>query len=371
MRIGIVCYPSVGGSGFLATKLGLELAKMEHEVHFFSYETPHLLQTGHLHGIKVHIVDVTSYALFKYPPYTLSLTSSLIEESDNLDIINVHYAIPHAASAFLTKIQTGLPFVVTLHGSDVHTVGPHPAYRHSVSVTLKQADALTSVAQYLSKEAEQNFGISNVPVIPNFVDAEQFTRSKYKDECCIFEPAGYDILHVSNFRAIKRTTDLIKAMSIVKQAIPEVHLYLVGEGPERIAAGYLVGKHRLEKTVTFLGMRRDIPTLLYSSSIFCLPSELEAAPLSILEAMAMEVPVVASRAGGIPEIAIEGETALLCEPLNPTDLAEKLIKLLQNKQMQRTFGEKARERVLEYHDPIKITLMYEKLYEEVLNKINR
>ncbi|MFX0094035.1 MAG: glycosyltransferase, partial [Candidatus Hodarchaeota archaeon] len=216
MRIGIICYPSVGGSGFLATKLGLELAKRGHEVHFFSYETPHLLQTGHLHSVQVHIVDVTSYALFKFPPYTLSLTSKLIEESGKLDILNVHYAIPHAASAFLAKTQTHLPFVVTLHGSDVHTVGPHPAYRHSVSVTLKQADALTTVAQFLADEAKRNFDISDVSVIPNFVDAKQFTRSAYKNECCIIAPSDYNILHVSNFRSVKRTTDLIKAMSIVK-----------------------------------------------------------------------------------------------------------------------------------------------------------
>lgn len=368
MRIGIVCYPSVGGSGFLATKLGLELAKKDHEVHFFSYETPHLLQTGHLHGIRVHIVDVTSYALFKFPPYTLSLTSKLIEESKKLDILNVHYAIPHAASAFLTKMQTGLPFIVTLHGSDVHTVGSHPAYRHSVSITLKQADALTCVAQYLADESKRNFDISGIEVIPNFVDAEYFTRSKYKHECCIIEPSDYNILHVSNFRAVKRTPDLIKALKIVKQSIPKVKLYLVGEGPERIATGYLVDKYELENNVTFLGIRRDISTLLYSSTLFCLPSELEASPLTILEAMAMEVPVVASRAGGIPEIAIDGETALLSEALNPEDLAEKLIALLEDRETQKRFGKNARARVLKFHDPIKITEIYENLYERILQK---
>ena len=364
MRIGISCYPTVGGSGILATRLGLELAKRGNEVHFITYERPVLIQGMDQENVFVHHVSVMEYPLFKYPPYTVALGSEMIRVSQrhDLDLIHVHYAVPHATAALLSRMVTGVPYVVTLHGSDVNIIGNDPSYRPVNAHSIESADAVTAVSKYLAEDAHERLCIKKeISVIPNFVDHETYNaisnHSKNKNRMFV-------VIHVSNFRPVKRVLDIVEAMGLILKKDKDVQLLLVGDGPERHAAEVMVAEKSLNGHVRFTGFRRDIPSLLKCSNALVLSSESESAPLTLLEGMSSGLPVIATRVGGIPEIVSDGENGLLVSPKSPEEIAEKIITLKGDTQLRNRLGLAARETVLERYTADKVVSMYEQVYRK-------
>jgi N-acetyl-alpha-D-glucosaminyl L-malate synthase BshA len=299
MKIGITCYPTMGGSGILATRLGVELAKRGHEVHFITYERPVAIQDQDYENVHVHLVSVVEYPLFKYPPYTVALGSEMfrITEQQDLDLLHVHYALPHSTAAFLARELTGKPYVATLHGSDVTILGSDASYMPVNTLSLEKADAVTAVSNFIAKEAHESLGISReINVISNFVDSDRFFPAPCEDPEVI---KGRDVVvtHISNFRPVKRIGDLVYAMSIVTKKAPEARLVLVGDGPERHNIEKLVNQLDLSRHVLFTGYRSDVPHLLGCADVVVLCSETESTPLTLLEGMSCGLPVVASGRG--------------------------------------------------------------------------
>jgi N-acetyl-alpha-D-glucosaminyl L-malate synthase BshA len=358
LRIGITCYPGVGGSGILATRLGVEFAKRRHDVHFITYERPFAVQGIDQENVHIHLVNVLEYPLFKYPPYTVALASEMarVAKDEQLDVLNVHYAIPHATAAYLAREITGVPYVVTLHGSDVTILGSDPSYHIVNTHSVEKADAVTAVSSFMQREAYERLGIEReVKVIPNFVDAEAFSPKKYGADDC--EECG-GIIHVSNFRPVKRVSDLVNAMAIVTKEEPKAKLTLVGDGPDRHGVEKLIDSLDLNGNVTMTGFRSDIPNLMRCSDIGVLCSETESAPLTLLEGMSTGLPMVATKVGGVQEIIEDGKNGLIVLPKHPEELAQAILRLYRDQKLRRRLGEKARKTVIERYTAEKVVNQY-------------
>jgi N-acetyl-alpha-D-glucosaminyl L-malate synthase BshA len=370
MKIGMVCYPSHGGSGTIATELGKALGVKGHQVHFISYSIPYRLREYN-ENVFFHEVNMMNYPLFEYPPYSLALSVKMADiiEKENLDLINVHYAIPHSTSAYLAKQMLGgnVKVITSLHGTDVTIVGSDESYYRINKFSIEQSDGVTTVSEFLKRETEERFHI-NIPikVIPNFVDTERFSKTHRCRAKCLFAPKGERIImHVSNFRPVKRIEDVISAFALIHDDIPS-KLLMVGDGPMMSSALRAVEKLGISSSVMFLGKQDDVAGVLPIADLFLIPSESESFGLSALEAMSCEVPVIATNVGGLPEVIEHGQTGYLVEVGNVEAIAEWAKRLLKDDDLHDKMGILARQSVLEKFHQDKIVTMYEDYYEEIL-----
>jgi L-malate glycosyltransferase len=373
MRIGITCYPTYGGSGAVATELGLELARRGHDVHFISYASPFRLR-GFAERVTFHEVTQVEYPLFEQSsPYALALAVKQHEVAvrESLDLMHVHYAIPHAATAWLAKQmlkdQRDLKIVTTLHGTDITLVGQDPSYFTLTKFSIEQSDAVTAVSAYLRDETYRAFGCAScdIKVIPNFISTADYHPAADGAPRCALAPESHRILiHVSNFRPVKRILDVIRIFAGVRKTVPAT-LVLVGDGPERDPAEQEVDRLGLKKNVRFLGKVDNVADVLRGGDLFLLPSATESFGLAALEAMACGVPVVASAAGGLPEVVVDGETGFLAPAGDVERMTERALAVLTDaaelKRLKRNAGARALEFAAEHVVP-----RYERLYEDVL-----
>jgi N-acetyl-alpha-D-glucosaminyl L-malate synthase BshA len=371
MKVGITCYPTYGGSGIVATELGKELAARGHEVHFISYAPPLRLSKVSA-NIQFHEVEVSNYPLFDHPPYTLALATKMAEvaELQNLDLLHCHYAIPHSVSAFLAKSMLKprrLPVVTTLHGTDITLVGADHSYLPITRFSIEQSDGVTAVSRYLRDATLRTFEVKKeIEVVYNFVNCDNYRPTENIELRENYTPNGEKILiHLSNFRAVKRPTDVVEIFRRVQARIPAA-LLMVGDGPERSSAEWMAREHHLEKKVHFLGKRDNIEDLIAISDLLLLPSENESFGLVALEAMACQVPVVVSRVGGLPEVVTDGVDGYLVEPHNLDQMAERALYILTDEARRREMGKRARESARERFCASKIIPQYEAYYEKVL-----
>ena len=373
MRVGIVCYPTFGGSGVLATELGKALANKGHEVHFISYNQPARLDFFS-ENVFYHEVNIAKYPLFEYAPYETALAGKMVDivQSAHLDVLHVHYAIPHASAALLAKqilAQKGIhiPIVTTLHGTDITLVGREVTYEHVVSWSINQSDAVTAVSNKLKEETLQHFDINRpIDVIPNFIDFNRFNKKPREHFKQMIAPNGEKIItHTSNFRKVKRVEDVVAIFSRIIKEIP-AKLLLIGDGPERSHIEKVCREHNTCDWVTFLGKQEAIEEILSIGDLFVLPSESESFGLAALEAMACEVPVISTNAGGIPEVNVHGVTGFLSNVGDVDSMSQHAITLLKDPEMLKTFRKNA---LLQAHnfDLKTILLQYEAVYERVVN----
>lgn len=376
MKIGIVCYPTYGGSGIVATELGMDLAERGHEIHFISTSLPARLDIT-LSNIYFHKVNVETYPLFEeYQPYSLALSTIIVNVVQNygLDLIHVHYAIPHAYAAYFAKQMLRekgieLPIITTLHGTDITLVGNHPAYKPAVEFSINHSDKVTAVSESLKKETYEFFSVKNeIEVIPNFIDNEQFA-SCFDCGCRekMANPEEKVIVHVSNLRKVKRLNDIVKVFYEIQKEIPS-RLIIVGEGPEWEKANNLINELGISEKVKALGKINDLYNVLCSSDLFLLLSEKESFGLAALEAMAARVPVISSNAGGIPEVNIDGQTGFVLPIGDIEGMAAKAIMLLKNESQLAQFKENAKLQALKF-DKKNVLPLYEELYYSVLEKV--
>ena len=374
MRIGIVLYPTFGGSGVVGTELGKALAAKGHHVHFITYSQPVRLGSFR-ENIFYHEVAVSDYPLFEYQPYETELTSKMVDvvKYEKLDLLHVHYAIPHASAAFMTKQilraqGINIPFITTLHGTDITLVGKDPSFEPVITFCINESDAVTAVSESLRESTYAHFDTKrHIHVIPNFVVPADPDSGIYKQLRCKYAGSDERILcHVSNFRKVKRVEDVIRIFQMVNKQVKS-RLILVGDGPERHSAEKLIREFDLGERVVFLGKIRDTSHVMEIADLFLLPSETESFGLAALEAMAVGVPVISSNAGGIPEVNIQGETGFLSDVGNVEDMARNAVYILSSDQILEKFKKNARRRA-NYFDLEKILPMYKKLYEEVLIK---
>ena len=373
MNIGIVCYPTFGGSGVLATELGLELSRKGHQVHFITYRQPVRLELLNS-NVHFHEVNVPDYPLFHYQPYELALSSKLVDmvKVHKIDVLHVHYAIPHAYAAYMAKKMLHeegikIPIVTTLHGTDITLVGSHPFYKTAVTFSINQSDAVTSVSQSLKEDTQRLFNTQkDIKVIPNFIDIDKYkTDFKECDRDLLALPSERVITHVSNFRPVKRIADVIEVFYKVQKEVPS-KLMMVGEGPERKQAEQLCKTYGIEDKVVFLGNSNEVDKILCYSDLFLLPSETESFGLAALEAMASGVPVISSNSGGIPEVNIEGVSGYL-SPVGAVDeMAQNAIKIIKKDPVLAKFKKAAQEAATKF-DIHKIVPYYETIYEEALH----
>src|SRR5215467_5657268 len=336
MRIGITCYPTYGGSGIVATELGLELANRGHDVHFITYANPIRLDPG-IPRIHYHEVEVSNYPLFQYPPYCLSLASRMAEvaESYDLDLLHVHYAIPHSISALLAQQmlqpRLRLPFITTLHGTDITLVGVDPSYFPITKFSIEQSNGITSISDYLRVQTVQVFGVRNeIRVINNFVNCDLYRPDNEKKGAAAYAPDGEKLLiHLSNFRPVKRVLDCIRILAEVRKRVP-AHLLMVGDGPDRGPAEHLARELNLDRHVSFLGKQSHVERLIPLAHVLLMPSELESFGLVALEAMACGVVPVATRVGGVPELIVDGEDGFLEAPGDIAAQAARVAALLSD-----------------------------------------
>jgi L-malate glycosyltransferase len=373
MRIGITCYPTYGGSGVVATELGLALASLGHQVHFISYAIPHRLNKF-FENVYFHEVEMSTYPLFEHSLYDLSLTSKMLEvvEFEDLDLMHVHYAIPHAVSAYLARqvlrrSNKDLKFITTLHGTDITLMGLEPSFMPLVKFSIEESDGVTTVSRFLKEKTLTNFNIvKDIEVIYNFIDIDRFSRKDNETFRKHVAPNGEKILvHTSNFRVVKRVTDTIKILEKVNKEIP-TKLLLVGDGPDRSECERLARDLDLQKDVVFLGKQDCLPDILSASDIFLMPSQSESFGLSALEAMACNLPVVSSSVGGLPELNIHNETGYIAEIGDVDRMAKYTIELLTNEKRYKTFSKNARERAVKNFDKNLIVPKYVEYYEKVL-----
>jgi N-acetyl-alpha-D-glucosaminyl L-malate synthase BshA len=371
MKIGIVCYPTHGGSGVVASELAIGLAKKGHEMHIVSYTTPFRLRTFH-QNVFIHEIEVASYPLFKYPPYELGLVTQLVElaEAHNLDIIHAHYAVPHAASAYLAKQifnSSRLKTITTLHGTDITLVGADPSFHRVVKFAIEKSDGVTAVSRYLMKRTIEEFDIRReIRVIPNFIDAARPAQTR--DLCSreTFAPGGEKILmHASNFRPVKRIGDVVRIFARVREQIP-AKLLLIGDGPERLFIQQLVRELKLGSDVHFLGEQDQLEPLFFCADLFLLPSEQESFGLTALEAMNCGVPVIGTDVGGLPEVITHGETGYLFPVGDITNMAANAVALLGDPARHELFRTLARRRAEQFFNADDIIPQYEAYYEEIL-----
>ena len=377
MKIGITCYPTYGGSGIVATELGMELAARGHDVHFITYANPIRLNTESPR-IHYHEVEVSNYPLFQYPPYCLALASRMAEvaETAGLDLLHVHYAIPHAMSAYLAKEMLAkqmlapkrrLPFVTTLHGTDITLVGADRSYLPITRFSIEQSDGVTSISHYLKRHTLSVFGVGEqMRVIQNFVNCDLYYPHRDEEARAKFAPGGEKILvHLSNFRPVKRVLDAVRVAAKVRRELP-CKLIMIGDGPDRGPAEYLARDLGVENDVLFLGKQNRVPELLATADLLLLPSEMEAFGLAALEAMACGVPPIATQTGGVPELITEGVDGFLA-PVGDTDaMAAYAISLLTDAARYAQVSTAARRAAETRFATTLIIPQYEEYYEEVL-----
>lgn len=371
LKIGIVCNPTIGGSGALATELGIWLGSRGHEIHFISYDVPFRLREKYCPQLFYHTVTLQHYDLFKYPPYTMALAAKIAEviKWHKLDLIHVHYAIPHAVSAFLAKemCECGIKTVTTLHGTDVTTIGRDPSYRDITAMALKRSDAITAVSHSLKRDAECFMGVeSDIQVIHNFVD---HTRFHPDIRCNHFHPEGKDgekvIVHVSNFRHLKNVDDTLRVFYRIQNKIP-ARLFLIGDGEGMSKVQELCREHKLEGQVEFLGKQESVACILPRCDLFLLNSKVESFGLAVLEAMACGVPAVTTNVGGLSEVIEEGVSGHLCERSDLDGMAQRALHILKDKNHAQ-YSKAAQQRSIDHFSINNIGPQYETLYERVLN----
>lgn len=375
MKIGIVCYPTYGGSGVVATEIGLGLARRGHEVHFITYKKPPRLASFEA-NVYLHEVNSMDYPLFEFKPYETALASKLVDviKFENLDVLHVHYAIPHAAVAYMTKqilASQGimLPIITSLHGTDITLVGSDPSFKPVVEFSINQSDGVTAVSRYLKEKTMDSFTITtDIEVIYNFVDLNRFKKLNKQHFKKALAPDGERIItHVSNFRKVKRVQDVILAFQKINTQVPS-KLLLIGDGPERQSLEKLCRSIGLCDEIRFLGKQDAVEELLAVSDLFMLPSENESFGLAALEAMACEVPVVSSDIGGLPEVNIQGDTGYLC-PVGDIELmAEKSIHILGSDERLNEFKKRAYAQAKRFNIE-KIIPQYEAYYQEMIKKV--
>jgi N-acetyl-alpha-D-glucosaminyl L-malate synthase BshA len=374
MKIGIVCYPTFGGSGVVATELGKALADNGHQVHFITYNQPARLDFFS-ENLFYHEVSVSQYPLFDYPPYELALASRLVDvvRFEKLDVLHVHYAIPHASAAFMAKqilLTYGIyiPVVTTLHGTDITLVGKDRTYKPVVTFSINKSDGVTAVSENLRKDTFEFFDIENeIRVIPNFIDLKRFNLQAKDHFKKAIAPEGEKILiHTSNFRKVKRTNDVVKIFAKIRAQIPS-KLLMVGDGGERSECEQLCRDLGVSDDVRFLGKQDAIEEILSVSDLFLMPSQTESFGLAALEAMACKVPVISSNAGGLPELNVDGVTGFLKDIGDINGMAESAIYILSDAARLATFKENALARAKQF-DLAKILPVYEKYYIEVIER---
>jgi N-acetyl-alpha-D-glucosaminyl L-malate synthase BshA len=372
VNIGITCYPTVGGSGAVAAELGKQLAKRGHRVHFISYRMPFRLAEFH-ENICFHEVDVSSYVLFEYPPHDLALAAKMAETAreNDLDLFHVHYAIPHALAGLLAQQMLGdkaPKLITTLHGTDITLVGQDRSFFEITRFGIERSNGVTAVSEFLRRMTLDEFQIKNgIETIYNFVDLDVYNRNRaYGDRAAFAAPNEKILLHVSNMRPVKRVLDTVRILERVVQEIPAV-LLMVGEGPERSSAQALARRLGLQDRVRFLGRQERVEGVAGLADVFLLPSELESFGLSALEAMACEVPVIGSDAGGMPELVTQGETGYLCPVGDAEGMATRCVELLKDDARRQAMGQAARRRAEELFNADRIVTQYERYYENVLS----
>lgn len=376
MRIGIVCYPTYGGSGVVATELGLALAAKGHQIHFITYKRPARL-THFRENVFFHEVNTEEYPLFDYTPYDTTLTSKLVDvvKYEKLDLLHVHYAIPHATVAYLAKQilaaeGINIPFVTTLHGTDITLVGSDRSFAPVVAFSINHSDGVTAVSKHLQRQTCEQLKIyTEIEVIYNFIDFSRFSRTNKDHFRIAIAPAGEKILmHTSNFRKLKRIEDVLRTFEIVQKQLP-AKLLLVGDGPERPRMERLCREMKIFEHVRFLGKQDAIEEILAVADLFIIPSENESFGLAALEAMACEVPVISSNAGGLPEVNIHGVTGFLSDVGDYESMAENALMLLQNHDMLQTFRKNALDQAHTFDISV-ILPQYESYYEKVLSQFH-
>lgn len=374
MKIGIVCYPTFGGSGVVATELGKALAYNGHEVHFITYKQPARLQDEFSANIYYHEVRLADYPLFDYAPYETALASKIVDVAKyfKLDIIHVHYAIPHASAAFMAQQilkaeDIYLPFCTTLHGTDITLVGKDPTYAPVVTFSINQSDGVTAVSESLKEDTYNHFDVKNeIKVIPNFIDFSRFNKSNKNHFKVAIAPDGQRILvHTSNFRGVKRVDDVIRVFHKVNQVVPS-KLLMIGDGPKRQEVEQLARNLGVASDVRFLGKQQAIEELLAVADLFLIPSASESFGLAALEAMACEVPIISSNAGGIPEVNKDGKTGFVLDIGDVDGMAAKSIELLKNEDMLRKFSANAFTEAKKYSIE-KILPLYEDYYCSIVD----
>lgn len=372
MKIGIVCYPTFGGSGVVATELGKALAEKGHEIHFITYNQPVRLGSFRK-NIFYHEVNVSEYPLFDYPPYELVLASKMVDVAkfENLDLMHVHYAIPHASAAYTAKkiLETEgiqLPVVTTLHGTDITLLGKDRSFEPVISFAINQSDVVTAVSNSLKNDTYKLFGVNkDIVVIPNFIKKEQFSFEVNEELKKAHAPNGEKVLaHISNFRAVKRIADIVKVFAKVREELP-AKLILVGDGPERSSIELLCRELDVCNDVVMLGKLKNPTEVLAISDLFLLPSESESFGLAALEAMAAGIPVISTNTGGIPEVNRHGVSGMMSDVGDVEDMAKNSLYVLQNDKRLAKFSDQARKRAMEF-ELHNVLPKYEELYEELL-----
>ena len=371
MKIGITCYPTYGGSGVVATELGMELAARGHEIHFISYAMPTRLNPAH-DRIYFHEVETTAYPLFDHPPYALALAVKMAEvaESASLDLLHVHYAIPHSVSALLARSMAAprrLPFITTLHGTDITLVGNDRSYLPITRFSIEQSDGVTAISDYLRERTIKEFDVRRpIEVIRNFVNCDLYHRAEDQSGRTQWATNGEAILmHLSNFRPVKRILDAIEIFALVRARIP-AKLVLVGDGPDRGAGEHLVRQKKISRDVFFVGKQSNIQEFLGLADLFLLPSDLESFGLAALEAMACEVPVIATNVGGVPEVVTHGVDGYLVAPRDVAAAANFAIQVLSRADRGREMGQVARVNARKKFCSNDVIPLYEAYYRQVL-----
>ena len=373
MRIGIVLYPTFGGSGIVATELGKELAKKDHEIHFITYTEP--VRLGELRkNIFYHEVSTSDYPLFKYTPYEQVLTSKLVDvvKFEKLDLLHVHYAIPHASAAYMAQQilndqNIKIPFITTLHGTDITLVGKDPSFEPVINFSINKSNMVTAVSESLKKDTNELFEVkNNIKVIPNFICIDDYKLENndfYKKR---FAPNNEKIIcHISNFRKVKRIKDVLLSFEIISKEI-DVKLILVGDGPERSALEKISRESKYRNNIYFLGSLKSTKEVLNISDLFFLPSSTESFGLSALEAMACSVPVISTKTGGIPEVVIDGESGYLSKVGDVREMSSNAIEILSNENKLSLFKENALKQAMKF-DVKQILPRYEKIYEKCID----
>ncbi|HKK94569.1 MAG TPA: N-acetyl-alpha-D-glucosaminyl L-malate synthase BshA [Longimicrobiales bacterium] len=374
MKIGITCYPTYGGSGAVATELGLSLAERGHEVHFVSYALPFRLNRFH-ERVFFHEVEMEQYPLFEHPPYSLALAVAIhgVARDAELDLMHVHYAIPHATSAWVARKMLAeegrdLPIVTTLHGTDITLVGIHPSFQPITRFSIRHSHGLTAVSHYLAEQTENDFGVprSDIEVIPNFIDPESYYPGRKPCHRETLAPGGEKIvMHVSNFRSVKRIPDVVMTFAGILDHV-DARLVLVGDGPERPRAREIAERLGIEDSVVFLGKHAAVEELLACADLFLLPSESESFGLAALEAMACGVPVITSDVGGLPEVVVEGEVGHLLPVGDFEGMAEAGVSILADDARHARMSGNARALAVERYSTEKVVPMYESYYRRIL-----